>query len=101
MGGLLLDILEFVALILFLRVLGRNLQSLFSGSRMHVRVGHSAPVQRADPGPHTGEMARDPVCGMFVSTELPHRLRVGAKTLYFCSEECLEKYQKGSGYAAT
>jgi len=100
MGGFLLDILEFVALILFLRVLGRNLQSLFSGSRMHVRVGRGAPARSPDPGPETGQMARDLVCGMFVSTELPHRLQQGSQTLYFCSEECLEKYQKVSAHAA-
>jgi YHS domain-containing protein len=40
-----------------------------------------------------GEMARDPVCGMFVSTELSHRLKSRGQTLHFCSEECLEKYR--------
>lgn len=40
-----------------------------------------------------GETARDPVCGMFVSTELSHRLESGGKVLHFCSQECLEKYQ--------
>jgi YHS domain-containing protein len=40
-----------------------------------------------------GEMARDPVCGMFVSTEVSHRLKWGGETLHFCSAECLEKYK--------
>ena len=40
-----------------------------------------------------GEMARDPVCGMFVSTELSHRLKSHGQTLHFCSEECLQKYR--------
>lgn len=40
-----------------------------------------------------GETARDPVCGMFVSTELSHKLPRGAQTLHFCSKECLERYQ--------
>lgn len=41
-----------------------------------------------------GETARDPVCGMFVSTELSHRLRHNGQTLHFCSKECLETFQK-------
>jgi YHS domain-containing protein len=41
-----------------------------------------------------GETARDPVCGMFVSTELSHRLTRGKETLHFCSRECLERYEK-------
>jgi YHS domain-containing protein len=40
-----------------------------------------------------GKMARDPVCGMFVSTELSHRLKLRGETLHFCSEECLQKYR--------
>ena len=40
-----------------------------------------------------GEMARDPICGMFVSTELSHRLKSRGQTLHFCSEECLRKYR--------
>lgn len=41
-----------------------------------------------------GQTARDPVCGMFVSTELSHKLNDGGLTLHFCSRECLEQYQK-------
>ena len=41
-----------------------------------------------------GETARDPVCGMFVSKEVSHRLRRGQETLHFCSPECLDRFQK-------
>ncbi len=44
-----------------------------------------------------GETARDPVCGMFVSTEVSHRLTHGNQTLHFCSRECLERYQARGG----
>jgi len=47
----------------------------------------------------SGETARDPVCGMFVSTELSHKLGRGAETLHFCSQECLERYQKNAAHA--
>ncbi len=43
-----------------------------------------------------GETARDPVCGMFVSTEVSQRLILGGRTLHFCSRECLERYQRNS-----
>ena len=33
---------------------------------------------------------------MFVSTELSHRLQEDGKTVYFCSEKCLESYQKSA-----
>jgi len=94
MGGLLLDILEFVALLLFLRALVRNLRSVFGGSHVQFRVAGTRPGPRPQSQPHAGETSRDPVCGMFVSTELPHRLRQGSETIYFCSPECLARYQK-------
>ena len=40
-----------------------------------------------------GETARDPVCGMFVSTEVSHRLERDGRMLHFCSPECLKKFQ--------
>jgi YHS domain-containing protein len=43
-----------------------------------------------------GETARDPVCGMFVSTEVSQRLVLSGRTLHFCSRECLERYQSKS-----
>ncbi len=46
-----------------------------------------------------GRTARDPVCGMFVSTEVSHRLVQGNKTLHFCSQECLDRYEKKAASA--
>ena len=40
-------------------------------------------------------------CGMFVSTEVSHRLTQGTQTLHFCSRECLERYQKEAAHAAS
>jgi YHS domain-containing protein len=47
-----------------------------------------------------GKTERDPVCGMFVSTEVSHRLVRGSETLHFCSNECLERYQKDTANAS-
>ena len=46
-----------------------------------------------------GETARDPVCGIFVSTEVSHRLTNGGETIHFCSHECLERYRKESAHS--
>ncbi len=79
---------EFLFVVLVWRTLGRVFQHLFGGAspssssaRNSYRIVH-------------GETARDPVCGMFVSTELSHRLERDGKTLHFCSRECLERYGK-------
>jgi len=101
MGSFLLDILEFVILALFLKAMSRGLGSLFGSSRVHIRTSGGGPAAPTPATPHRGEMARDPMCGMFVSTELSQQLRRGADTVHFCSRECMEKYQKDVGHAAS
>ena len=94
MGSFLLDVLEFVILALFLKAMARSIGSFFGSPRIHIRTSGGGPVARPTVASHRGETARDPVCGMFVSTELSHQLRRGTDTLHFCSRECLERYQK-------
>jgi YHS domain-containing protein len=100
MGCFLLDALEFIILAIFLKAMSRSLGSLFRSSRINVRTSVGAPPRPSSAAPHSGETARDPVCGMFVSTELSQQLRRGSETLHFCSRECLEKYQKEAEHAA-
>jgi Cu+-exporting ATPase len=38
-------------------------------------------------------MSRDPVCGMQVSPESPHRLEHGGTSFFFCNPRCLEKFR--------
>jgi YHS domain-containing protein len=101
MGSFLLDILEFVALALFLRAMVRSLGSRFPFPVIRFRRSAGVRPSPASPGPHRGEMARDPVCGMFVSTELSQKLRRGGETLHFCSPSCLEKYEKDTEHVAS
>ena len=101
MGSFLYEILDFVVLVLFLVALARKLGSLFQSPRIHIRTSAGAPPSSRPAARHRGETARDPVCGMFVSTELSQQLRRGADTLHFCSRECLEKYQKGTEHVAS
>jgi YHS domain-containing protein len=101
MGSFLLDILEFVILALFLKAMARSLGSLFRSPRVQVRTSVGRAATPPSAATHRGEMARDPVCGMFVATELSQQLRRGADTLHFCSRECLEKFQKDAGNVAS
>jgi YHS domain-containing protein len=94
MGRLLSYLVELVFLIVVSRMLGRALQGLFSPtpSRRQGRTAEGEP--RDSSRTRIGKTERDPVCGMFVSTEVSHRLVRGSETLHFCSHECLERYQK-------
>jgi YHS domain-containing protein len=94
MGRLLSYFVELVFVIVVAKMLGRALQGLFSPSppRREDRAVEGEP--RNSSPMRIGKTERDPVCGMFVSTELSHRLVRGSETLHFCSHECLERYQK-------
>jgi YHS domain-containing protein len=94
MGRLLSYFVELVFVIVVAKMLGRALQGLFGPSlpRREDRAAQGEP--RNSSQMRIGKTERDPVCGMFVSTELSHRLVRGSETLHFCSHECLERYQK-------
>jgi YHS domain-containing protein len=94
MGSLLVELIEFIAMLLFMRALARGISAIFKSPQIKVRATGGAPRPNPPAELHRGEMERDPVCGMFVSTELPHALRRGKETLHFCSSQCLEKYEK-------
>ncbi|MGH9433480.1 MAG: hypothetical protein ACRD3T_18270 [Terriglobia bacterium] len=100
-------ILEYLFELFALMVLGKVLNSafhrFFGGSTIRFGVpgqgGRPRQTGRGNPSqerPKTveGKTARDPVCGMFVSTELSHRLNWHGDVLHFCSEECLQNYRK-------
>jgi YHS domain-containing protein len=95
MGRLLSYFVELIFLIVISKMLGRALQGLFGPAppRRENRAVEGEP--RDSSRMRIGKTERDPVCGMFVSTELSHRLVRGSETLHFCSHECLERYQKG------
>lgn len=38
------------------------------------------------------EMVQDPHCGVYVARKEAYSIRVGNDLLYFCSEECCQKY---------
>lgn len=97
---LLAYLFDFVIAFLFAKVLSKVFQSLTGGG---ARVPFKTPPGATPPNPsvHSGQTARDPVCGMFVSTEVSHQIRAGGEVLHFCSRECLERYQKDSAHVAS
>ena len=81
-----------VILLVTLRMLYGALRQFLS-PRAAAR-GTRVSARRADSAAIPGAMVRDPECGMFVSTEVSHRLKRGGETLHFCSEECLQRYRQ-------
>jgi YHS domain-containing protein len=90
---LLVYLFDFIVVVILGRLLNRVMKSLFGVPPG--QPGGSRTAQWRDQAPMaSGQTARDPVCGMFVSTELSHRLTRGTETLHFCSQECLERFQR-------
>lgn len=74
-----------------LGVLGKAVSGLFdSGSAS----AHANP--RPSAAPVGGELKRDPVCGVYVSTAVSVKKQSGGETLHFCSEACRDKHGKSA-----
>jgi YHS domain-containing protein len=100
MGRLLSYFVELIFFIVVAKMLGRAFQALF-GPYLPRREDRAAEGKAPNSSRvRIGKTERDPVCGMFVSTELSHRLVRGSETLHFCSHECLERYQKETANAS-
>ncbi len=99
MGRLLLYLIDLIVLVLALARLSRAFRHLIGEPRVHFWRWGSDSTESASRPTLQREMVRDPLCGMFVSTELSHRLKLGDRTLHFCSRECLERYQKNPSNA--
>ena len=92
MGRLLMYLIDLIILLVVSALVGRAFGDFFGGKRGRsqrppVEPGRSGNVIQ-------GETVRDPVCGTFVAVELSHKLRQGSEILHFCSDDCLQTYQK-------
>jgi len=96
MVRLLLYLFNLIFVVFIGWLLSRTLQQLFGKPSAHFRASWKVRRPGSPPQINRGETARDPVCGMFVSTELSQRLTQGNQTLHFCSRECLERYQSNA-----
>jgi YHS domain-containing protein len=96
MGRLAFYLFDLVATLLITRLIGSAIQQ--SGNRRtrswQWRPGAHGESTSRGPEGAVRQTARDPVCGMFVSTELSHTLKAGRDTLHFCSPECRDRYQR-------
>jgi YHS domain-containing protein len=73
----------------------RTIRGLIGGSPRNVN-SRARGAQKRAANVAQGRTVRDPVCGMFVSTEVSHRLVQGKEVLHFCSQDCLEAYERKS-----
>ncbi|MBI5561549.1 MAG: heavy metal translocating P-type ATPase [Deltaproteobacteria bacterium] len=56
--------------------------------------GVKAAMHLASPEAHaSGEMAKDPICGMVVPKERSIKTEAGGRAYYFCSEGCLRTFE--------
>jgi YHS domain-containing protein len=76
-------------LFLFVRAVLRN---LFAGARRS--APRPSPSATPPPPAHAGGVLhKDPVCGTYVSSDSAITGGINGQTLYFCSQECKDKYQ--------
>lgn len=90
---LLAYLFDLIVFVIIGRLLTLIIQRLF-GRPASARQGPQSAGPEDSRQSRQGETARDPVCGMFVSTEVSVSLKENGKVLHFCSRACLERYQK-------
>ena len=92
MARLIFYLIDLIVLLYVLRRFAEAISHLFGQPQPQGRSSNDRRSKQVV----QGETARDPVCGMFVSTEVSQRLVLSGRTLHFCSRECLERYQSKS-----
>ena len=89
---MLIRILVFLLLLLVVRAL---IARLFGTGRKASRKRARDDSSRAR-ATVRGRMVKDPQCGIYVATDLAVRIRRKNMDLYFCSEECRDKFLRRS-----
>ncbi len=90
--------MDLVFLMGMVYAISRTIRGILGGARR----GPNAPRRsgkKSTPSASQGRTARDPVCGMFVSTEVSHRLVEDGHVVHFCSKDCMESYEKRNARA--
>ena len=85
--------MDLVFMIGMVYAISRSIRGILGG-RPKGPAGPGRNGQKAAPKATQGRTARDPVCGMFVSTEVSHRLVEDGQVVHFCSKNCMESYEK-------
>ena len=76
-------LLYFMALVMA----GRFLRSLFHSLR-----GPAPSAANEDPSSKRTSMVKDPMCGMYMDPRLALRMEYKKESVYFCSDECRQKF---------
>jgi len=74
-------------LLIFL-VVRSVIKALFAGKGVPAKSSDGPPPVAA-----SGELKKDPVCGTYVSAVASVSQKVGRETVYFCSDQCKQKYR--------
>lgn len=75
------------ALFVLLRSVLRRLFGLGGQPRRESTLGRQSPMRAVG-----SETVKDPVCGIYLEKSLSVPLDSGGSTLYFCSEECRDRF---------
>ena len=59
---------------------------------MHTHAGHEGHAHHSPKPPVGAPILKDPVCGMTVTDQSPHRTEHDGSPYYFCSAKCLAKF---------
>jgi YHS domain-containing protein len=87
-------IMNLIFMIAVVYAILKTIRGILGGARKGVSGRPASGPKSATPNAPQGRTARDPVCGMFVSTEVSHRLVEDGQVLHFCSKNCKESYEK-------
>lgn len=86
-------IMDLVFMIGMVYAISRTVRGILGGAQRGVNR-RPQNGQSPAPKPAEGHTARDPLCGMFVSTEVSHRLVEDGQVLHFCSKKCMQSYEE-------
>jgi len=88
MRFILLEIVLPILLFTFLRALLRSIFQGFKTAATPQTVSRQPPSVQAG-----GELMKDPVCGIYVSSAVAITRTVDGRLVHFCSKECRDKYR--------
>jgi uncharacterized protein len=84
-------IVEILLPLLFFLFVRSIIKTIFQ-TRREVSRRDTQPPPAPAPVVVGGELKKDPVCGTYVSTSLAVTRTVKGETVYFCSNECRNKF---------
>lgn len=84
-------LLSTVIVITILRGIIGIIAKLFTGLA-NPRPSAQPNQPRASQVPLTGELKKDPACGIYIAAATSLKETVGGETFYFCSKQCRDKY---------